>query len=709
MASKKPRRPKQKKRPRSGVTAPAAGPASDLVRALVDCFNSGDLNLAEKQAQALTERYPKESIGWKGLGTALYSQGRSAEAIAPLERALNLSPSDFDAHNNLGLAQHKQDLLAEASISFAKAINLKPDAPAPYNNLANVNKSLGRMTEAEQGYLQAIHLNPGYVEAHDNLGTVLREGGRLEESLDSFRRAIEINPAYASAHSNLGMTLVELGREAEAEESYRCAIRIDPRLADGHNNLGNLMRRQRRIQEAIAHLQEAIRLNPRLAAAHNNLGLVLQDLAWFKEAKLCFEKAIALRPAYFGAFGNLLFASNYDERLSSSDLFKEYQSFGAWAQAQISKQFDHSNRSIGNKQRIRIGYSSPDFRGHACRFFIEPIFRNHDRDQFELFAYSNTLNPDQHTERMKGFFDYWIDVGRMTDEEMGQRIYDDQIDILVDMAGHTKGNRLPVFAMRPAPIQASSCTGYAYTTGLKEVDYFICDENMVPAGSECYFSEEPWRLPAPAEPYDPPREETPDVSELPALRNGYVTFGSLTRTVRINDPLLRVWSEILARVPNSRLRLDQKLFAHEGMRELFWKRLEGLGLPRERVELTCSSSHWSAYHDIDITLDCWPHNAGTTTLESLWMGVPVLSKMDRPSVGRIGATVLKPLGLDDWLVETAEAYVEKAVSFASDLEALSELRAELRNRVDQGPHLDAATITGHLEFAYLEMIKILEA
>jgi protein O-GlcNAc transferase len=158
-------------------------------------------------------------------------------------------------------------------------------------------------------------------------------------------------------------------------------------------------------------------------------------------------------------------------------------------------------------------------------------------------------------------------------------------------------------------------------------------------------------------------------------------------------------------VPNSRLRLDQKPFAHEGMRELFWKRLEGLGLPRERVELTCSPSHWSAYHDIDITLDSWPHNAGTTTLESLWMGVPVLSKMDRPSVGRISAAALKPLGLEDWLVETAEAYVERAVSFASELDALSKLRGELRGRVNQGPHLDAVTITGHLESAYRKMLE----
>ena len=340
---------------------------------------------------------------------------------------------------------------------------------------------------------------------------------------------------------------------------------------------------------------------------------------------------------------------------------------------------------------------------------MEPIFRNHDREQFELFAYSNTANPDDHTERMKGYFDHWVDVVRMSDEEMAQRVYDDQIDILVDMAGHTAGNRLPVFAMRPAPIQASSSIGFGYTTGLKEVDYFICDENLVPAGSEAYFSEEPLRLPAPCLAYAPPRDVIPDISELPALSKGYVTFGSLTRLTRLNDPQLRIWGEILERVPGSRLRLDQKPFAYEGTREMFWERLEGLGIARDRVDLTCSSPHWDAYREIDITLDSWPHNAGTTTIESLWMGVPVLSKLDRVSVGRVGAMILEPLGLGDWLVESEEAYVAHAVAAASDLGSLAELRGELRSRLEGSALLDEVAFAQNLRAAYPRMLEALRA
>ena len=680
-----------------------------LLAKLLEAHRDGYLGTVDRCLIVLKDIFPAEAQIWSLLGANLRAQGKSPEALHAMQKALTLIPSDPEAHCNLGVALKDCGRFDEAEAAYRKAISLEPNHAPAHSNLGSILEARKQYAEAEASYRTAITLNPDSYVIYNNLGNLLCTRRDFRGAEDYLSLAINKRPDYAPAHLGLGNIFFDRGMFRKAEVKYREAIRHDPNYARAYGNLGGALTLQGRLDEAETIYRESIALQPNSAEVHSNLAAALKDLGKYEESVSSYKAALRLDSSIMPIWSNLLFMHNYNFMLSSAELFREYETYAEVVSSRTKHQFTHENHAPISGRRIRVGYSSPDYRGHACRFFMEPIFRNHDRDQFELFAYSNTLNPDQHTERMKGFFDHWIDVVRMTDEEMGQRIYEDQIDILVDMAGHTKGNRLPVFAMRPAPIQASSWIGFGYTTGLKEVDYFICDQNVVPAGSECYFSEEPWRLPAPGCAYQPPAELTPDVSDLPALRNGYVTFGSLTRTVRINDPLLRVWSEILARVPNSRLRLDQKLFAHEGMRELFWKRLEGLGLPRERVELTCSSSHWSAYHDIDITLDCWPHNAGTTTLESLWMGVPVLSKMDRPSVGRISAAALKPLGLDDWLVETAEAYVEKAVSFASDLEALSELRAELRNRVDQGPHLDAATITGHLEFAYLEMIKILEA
>ena len=248
---------------------------------------------------------------------------------------------------------------------------------------------------------------------------------------------------------------------------------------------------------------------------------------------------------------------NYNHRLSAAEVYREYEAYGERVTSLVTRQFDHEDHLPVTGRRLRIGYSSADFREHVCRYFIESIFRHHDRKHFELFAYSNNERSDDHTERMKDYFDHWIDVLPLNDDAMAQRIYDDQIDIMIDMAGHTKGNRLPVFAMRPAPIQVACWIGYGYTTGLKEMDYIIADENFAPVGSEAYFSEEVWRIPAPSIVYEPP-DNTPNVTELPALRKGYVTFGSLTRLVRLNDPLFQVWKEILDRVPDSRLRLDQQ-------------------------------------------------------------------------------------------------------------------------------------------------------
>jgi predicted O-linked N-acetylglucosamine transferase (SPINDLY family) len=536
------------------------------------------------------------------------------------------------------------------------------------------------------------------------LGVLFKQRGRATDALDCMRKAAALSPDDAEIHNNLGVTLQALNRLDEAEASQRQAISLRPNYIEAHYNLGLTLQKLIRLSEAESSYKHAIKLQPSHAEAHNNVGVILQSQGVFDEAEASYRRAVILKPDYTEARDNLLYMQNYDPRLSAAELYREYAAYGAHVSSVTTRHFGHSGGLSVSGRRIRIGYSSPDFRGHACRFFMEPMFRAHDRDEFELFAYSNTAKPDGHTDRLKGYFDQWVDVTQLSDEAMAERIYADGIDILVDMAGHTKGNRLPVFAMRPAPIQVGSAIGYGYTTGLKEVDYFIGDENLTPEGSEPYFSETLWRVPAPAFVYVPPRDVTPEVSELPALRNGYVTFGSLTRTVRLNDPLLGVWKVILDRVPGSRLRLDQKPFAVEGTRELFWARLEGLGIARERVELTCSQLHWDAYEGIDITLDCWPHNAGTTTVESLWMGVPVLTKVDRPSVGCVGASYLRPLDLGAWVAEDEEAYIEKAVAYASDLTTLAQLRDCLRHRLEGSSLLDAVGGTQKMESAYRQMV-----
>ena len=722
----------------SKVNADTKVPSQQQLSSLLEYYETGHYGDAEKLAKSITQQFPQHQFAWKVLGAVLKQNGRITDSLTPMQKSVQLGPQDAGAHNNLGTALqelgrldeaeacYKQAIVAqpdlaeahynlgitlnelsrldEAEASYKQAIVLKPDYVDAHYNLGITLNELGRLDEAEACYKQAIALKPDYAEAYSNLGITLQELCRFDEAEASHNQAIALKPDYVDAHYNLGITLQELGRLDEAEVSFRQAIVLKPDYVDAHNNLGNTLQKLGRLDEAEACYKQAIGSQPDLAEAHLNLGSTLHKLGRFDEAEVSLRQAIALKPDYVDAWDNLLFMLNYKPRLSSAELYREYEAYGTFVSSKTVRRFDHSNRLSTAGRRIRVGYSSPDFRDHACQSFMEPMFREHDRDQFELFAYSNTKNTDHHTERFKSYFDQWIDVSQLSDEAMAERIYNDGIDILVDMAGHTSGNRLVVFAMRPAPIQVGSAIGYIYTTGLKEMDYFIGDKNLTPEGSEPYFSEELFRVPGPPFVYEPPRDTTPDVSDLPALRKGYVTFGSLTRTSRLNDPLLAVWKKILDRVPGSRLRLDQKPFAAEGMRELFRQRLEGLGIPRERVELTCSQPHWLAYQDIDITLDCWPHNAGTTMIESLWMGVPVLSKVDRPSMGCLGASMLKPLGLEDWVVEDEAAYIEKAVDYASDLTALSKLRGDLRQRLEKNSLLDAAACTQKVEDAYRQML-----
>ena len=622
-----------------------------------------------------------------------------------------------------GVAAHREGNLEDAERFYQAILQSQPLHPLANHNLGVIAVSVNKTDMAVPLFKAALESNPGIEQFWVSYIDALVEVNRLKDVKQAIKKAKKKGIDTKKLVSLLSQSKTKVavkepsqqqlanlldhynnGRFGDAEKLAVSITEEFPQHEYAWKILGAVLGATGKKSEAVDAYQTAVALSPQDAIVHCNFGVTLQELGRFDEAEASLRQAIALKPDSLGAWDNLLFMLNYDPRLSSAELYREYEAYGAFVSSETARSFDHSNRPSTAGRRIRVGYSSADFQDHVCRFFIEPMFREHDRDQFELFAYSNTKNPDSHTERLKGCFDQWIDVAQLSDEAMAQRIYDDGIDILVDMAGHTKGNRLLAFAMCPAPIQVGSAIGYGYTTGLKEVDYFIGDENLTPEGSEPYFSEKICRVPAPFLAYEPPRDITPDVSDLPALRNGYVTFGSLTRTIRLNDPLLKTWKKILDRVPGSRLRLDQKPFAAEGMRELFWQRLEGLGIPRERVELTCSQPHWLAYQDIDILLDCWPHNAGTTTIESLWMGVPVLSKVDRPSMGCVGAAILKPLGLEDWVVEDETAYIEKAVDYASDLTTLTQLRGSLRQRLERSSLLDAAACTQKIEAAYQQML-----
>jgi protein O-GlcNAc transferase len=347
-----------------------------------------------------------------------------------------------------------------------------------------------------------------------------------------------------------------------------------------------------------------------------------------------------------------------------------------------------------------VGYVSPDFRNHAARHFVEPLLDHHDRSALEVFAYAEVAIEDEVTARMKSRVDRWVSTRGMHDAQMADRIRADGIDILVDLAGHTRGNRLLVFARKPAPV-AVTTIGFGYTTGLTAIDWFLTDGNVVPEGSEGMFSERPWRIPL-CQVYRPAENMGP-VNALPALDRGHVTFGTLTRAARINHRVVRTWSNILRRVPGSRLRIDSLNFRDSGLREALAAQFVTQGIGKDRIEMGFHSPPWDVLREMDISLDCYPQNSGTTLFESLYMGVPFVTLAGRPSLGRLGTTVAVHAGHPEWVASTESEYADKAVDLGTDLGRLSVVRAKLRQEMQASPLLDEQRYVREVEAAYREM------
>jgi len=326
---------------------------------------------------------------------------------------------------------------------------------------------------------------------------------------------------------------------------------------------------------------------------------------------------------------------------------------------------------------------------------------NHDRGHVDVFAYADIATEDDVTARYRRHVDHWVLTRQLDDGALAERIRADGIDILVDVAGHTAGNRLGVFARKPAPVSVS-WLGFGYTTGLSAIDYFLTDETSVPPGYEGIFSEAPWRMATPALVYRP-AAGMGHPGPLPALERKHITFGTLTRAIRLNDRVIALWSEILKRVPGSRLVIDAGNFRDRLLCERFAAKFEANGIVRDRLEIGCHSPPWDVLRTFDISLDCFPHNSGTTLFETLYMGVPYVTLAGRPSVGRLGSSILQGLGRAEWIAYSETEYVEKAVSLANDSQALAEVRGRLRGEMEASPLMDEGGFARKVEAAYRAM------
>ena len=568
------------------------------------------------------------------LGNAFKELGRLDEAVERFHKALSIKPDYADAHINLGAAFKELGRLDEAVASYHKALAIKPDYAEAHYNLGIALQSLGKLEEAVTSYHKALAIRPDQAEAHNNLGAAFKKLGRLDEAVASCHEALAIQPDYAEAHINLGIALKELGRLDEAVASYHKALTIKPDYAEAHINLGNALRDLGKLEEAVASYHKALVIKPDYAEAHVNLGNALRDLGKLYEAVANYRKALAIKPDYAEAHSNLLFALNYGTEVTEVDFIEESRDWNRRHASVLAETLDHANDRSPDR-RLRIGYVSPDMCRHSVSYFFEPLLAAHDPAAVEAFCYAEVAAPDATTWRLETLADHWRRTVGMNDAALAENIRADGIDILVDLAGHTAGNRLLVFARRPAPVQVS-WLGYPNTTGLKAMDYRLVDAVTDP---EDEASETLVRLANGFLCYRPPDVAPPVAPSRPA---GPPIFGSFNNITKVTASCIELWSRILTEVPEARLLLKSRQLADAATRELCRDRFAAQNVAPERLELlgplASLESHLGLYADVDVGLDPFPYNGTTTTCEALWMGVPVVTLRGGHHRGRVGAS-----------------------------------------------------------------------
>ncbi|OGI43131.1 MAG: hypothetical protein A2150_01965 [Candidatus Muproteobacteria bacterium RBG_16_64_11] len=622
--------------------------------------------------------------------------------MAMYRATLALRPEHAEAHNNLGLALYRHGEHARAVEHYRTALAVKPDYPDAQLNLALALRALGRLEEAESRLVEVLGAHPGDVEAHINLGLIKAGQGRWDEALACAREARRLGPSSFENWQTLGTICADAGRRREAIECYREALRIDSRAPGLWNDLAVLHAARMEIGQGLECAREARRCDPHYAPAHHALADLHRRRGELDEAIVCHQAANRLDPENPAFSNGLLSCLNYHPAWTPQAIYEEHRRWGE-THGRTRAGLPPAPNNREPERRLKVGYVSADFRQHSVAFFIEPVLAQHDRTRFEIYCYAQVAAPDAVTERLKQLAAHWRSIVGLGDREAAELIRADEIDILVDLGGHTAGNRLGVFARRPAPVQATYI-GYPNTTGLPAMDYRIANPLTAPPEIDRYYTETVVRLPYPHCIRLP--TDCPPVNAPPSLDSGRVTFGCFNNLAKLTPPVIALWSEILCAVPGSRLLLKSQPFSDPGTRALFLDRFAAHGIGPERLVLHGADSfrdYLSSFNVIDIALDPFPYNGGTTTYHTLWMGVPVVALEGQNYVSRMGHAVLATLGLEDLAAKTPADYVAIAAGLAADPGRLQTLRASLRERMAASPLMDEKRYTAGLEKLYRDI------
>lgn len=633
-------------------------------------LDQGDLRKAADCYRLSVEFDPGSADAHTSLGYALKEIGELEAAQVALAVATRLNPDSFDAAYLLGQSSYQLRRFEQAVQSFQKALMLRPEFESLYGELSQALFDVHALMRAREVICDGIGRFPENPMFRFHLGNLHSFVEEWSQAINCYRAALRINPDLVLVQNNLGRALKHMGRLKEAEACYRSALLIEPDSDVYLSNLGGVMVAQGRLSDAIPSLRRAIEVNPQSMESH----------------------------------GNLLYALSVDPTASNEDYVCAARSFGNSVARLVGRPFSDwlvvdDDRSAS---RLRVGLVSGKLCNNPVGYFLEAVLANIDRSRVELVAYATSARTDELTSRIRPHFAQWEDMLGVDRIQVAEKIRADRIDILVDLNGHTEGNLLPLFALKPAPVQVS-WLGYWASTGVPGIDYLLADAASLPPCNQRYFTEAVCYLPETRLCFTAPSPALP-IGPLPVTRNGFITFGCFQARTKLTDQVLALWARIMQEMPDARLRLASHQIDDAASEQEFFDRLRCAGIEAARVSVVGPVSrekYLASYALVDMVLDTFPYTGGTTTCEALWMGVPTLTLGGGNTIiARQGAAMLGCVGLEDWIASDPKDYIAKALSHAKDLETLAVLRKTLRERAGASALFDAPRFARNLEHAF---------
>ncbi len=589
--------------------------------------------------------------------------------------------------------------LSAAEARFRAAIAAEPGSARAHLNLGNVLRRRGRLEDAVAAYGAAIARRAGYAGAHFNLGSALLELGRLEDAGRELRRTLEIDPAFVDALVRLAEVLERSGDAAGGRQALERAAALAPGHAGVLANLGLALIAAGETALAQSRFAESLASDPDCVPALVGLARVRTVLGRAPEGDPYLRRALALAPDDPEVWSPLLFGLNLRDDVDAREVAREHFAFGDT----MARRVPARPPPLRPGRRLRVGYVSADLGRHPVGLFLRPLLQHHDRDRFEILCYSNLHDEDEMTAQLRALCPAWRRIAGRSDPWVEQLVREDRVDLLVDLSGHTMGNRLSLFARKPAPVQAT-WLGYLNTTGLAAIDYRICDANTDPEGeADGLYRERLLRLPHAQWCYVPVHRVP---LEGPPRARGPLAFASFNQFVKVSDAALDLWCEVLRAVPDSVLRVYGVPAAADPAD--FRARLASRGVAGERASLFPRmpiGAYFEAIREADIALDAYPYNGGTTTLDTLWMGTPLVALRGERSVSRSSFSIARAAGLEELLAPTRAEWVAANVRLAAHAPLRERLRASLRPRLEASPLMDARGFTSDIEALYVRMVE----